>query len=269
MRAETAEILTNVPLKESAKETSRALADFYDDLVTDPQRMAPEAAKYARQRKAWLTPEVMQRWGVGWSPSRSMFRKNYFIFTHRDEVGHVLSYSGRDLYYEEKRRKWEQAGRPHDAKPIKHKFVKGYHKGQELYGQHKQRLTPEMAEALAKFGLIVAEGMFDVIRLDCLGLAAVGLCSNRATDRQVAKIVRLAKMHAAGRIWLMPDNDAEGQQGFRELLWKLQQQAGIEARPAWSSEMHGGVFHEREPEDITDAEFEEILAPFLLRREAE
>jgi len=60
----------------------------------------------------------------------------------------------------------------------------------------------------------------------------------------------------------MPDKDKEGLAGFQELLWKLQQHEGIDARPGWPQELS----HVHEPEELTDEELAEILALFLLRR---
>ncbi|MCA9047382.1 MAG: hypothetical protein KDA89_01555, partial [Planctomycetaceae bacterium] len=77
--------LTNTPLHRHEKEAARALADLYQDLVTDVSQMSPEAARYVRTRP-WMTPELMQKWGVGWIPGngRSLFRKNYLVYTHRN-----------------------------------------------------------------------------------------------------------------------------------------------------------------------------------------
>ncbi|MEZ6035536.1 MAG: hypothetical protein R3C17_20765 [Planctomycetaceae bacterium] len=63
--------------------------------------MSPEAAQYVRKRP-WMTPELMQKWGVGWIPGngRSLFRKGYLVYTHRNERGEIISYSGRDLNFE-------------------------------------------------------------------------------------------------------------------------------------------------------------------------
>ena len=63
--------------------------------------------------------------------------------------------------------------------------------------------------------------MNDVIRLDELGICAVGLCSNRATETQIDAIVRIAKQVANNRVLLFPDNDPEGEAGFKEMLWGL------------------------------------------------
>ncbi len=80
---------------------------------------------------------------------------------------------------------------------------------------------PQLQESLKQNGLVVVEGMNDVIRLDELGICAVGLCSNLATETQIEAIVRFAKQVANNRLLSFPDNDPEGEAGFKELLWEL------------------------------------------------
>ena len=63
--------------------------------------------------------------------------------------------------------------------------------------------------------------MNDVIRLDELGVCAVGLCSNKATSQQVEMLVKFARQVAKSKITLLPDCDDEGKMGFKELLWDL------------------------------------------------
>ncbi len=139
------------------------------------------------------------------------------------------------------------------GKPIKHKFVKGYGRGLELYGQQTARLEEaSIRESLNRHGLLVVEGANDVIALDALGLAAVGLCSNRATEHQVEKIVRFASSASNGRVTLLPDNDEEGENGFRELLWSLVDR-GINVRLGWSRTRENGRYTGLQPEAI-DAE---------------
>jgi 5S rRNA maturation endonuclease (ribonuclease M5) len=185
--------------------------------------MSPEASAYVRKRP-WMTPELMRKWGCGWIPGngRSLFRKNYFVYTHRNVRGEVISYSGRDLTFEKKWEQWLRDGKPEGKKPNKHRYVAGYHRGLELYGSMVSRLEePQLRESLAQNGLVVVEGMNDVIRLDELGICAVGICSNRATETQVESISKFANQIANGRVVLFPDNDPEGEAGFKELLWGL------------------------------------------------
>jgi 5S rRNA maturation endonuclease (ribonuclease M5) len=156
--------------------------------------------------------------------------------------------------FEEQWQKWIKAGRPEDKRPAKHKYVKGYERGLELYGQLASRLdNDKLMTSLRERGLIVVEGANDVMRLDCLDATAVGLCSNRATEEQIAKIDRFAQEYAQGRVTLMPDND-EGTAGFKELSWQLMER-GLSVQLAWSSTMHDGQFAGKQPEDITPEEW--------------
>lgn len=246
-----ATIKRNVPLAKHENEAARKIADLCNDLIYDPAEMSPAAAKYVRSRE-WMTPELMQKWGVGYIPrdGRSMFR-GWLVYTHRNQAGEPISYSGRDPLFEEKHQAWLRQGNA-DApkKPIKHKYVKGYQRGLELYGQQVDRLNdPRIAESLECYGLIVVEGANDVIRLDELGLAAVGLCSNRATKNQIEKIKRFAMTAANKRVLLMPDNDEEGEAGFRDLLWELVD-GGLKVQLGWSRARDQGKYSALQPENI-------------------
>ncbi|WP_339749094.1 hypothetical protein [uncultured Rubinisphaera sp.] len=221
--------------------------------------MSPEAAQYVRKRP-WMTPELMKKWGVGWIPGngRSLFRKSYFVYTHRNSRGEVLSYSGRDLTFEKKWQKWIREGRPEGKKPHKHRYVSGYHKGQELYGGHASRIKESyVRESLDKYGIVVVEGMNDVLRMETLGVAAVGLGSNKATDTQVEKLTRFAQQTANNRITLFPGCDDEGDAGFQELLWKLAEKR-IKVKLGWSSRMFNSQFEKHQPEDISPEEWNDI-----------
>lgn len=253
--------LINVPLIRHEKEAAQKLADLFNDLVADVAEMSPKAAEYVRRRQ-WMTPELLEKWGVGWIPGngRSLFRKGYLVYTHRNERSEVVSYSGRDLSFEEKWAKWIRDGRPDGKRPGKHRYVQGYHKGLELYGGHAKRLEePYVPESLAKRGLVVAEGMNEVLRFETLGVAAVGLGSNKATDAQVEKLIRFARQAGGNRIVLMPDCDEEGENGFKELLWKLNE-ASVNTELGCSRAMFGEKFAGRQPEDFTDDEWSEIDA---------
>jgi 5S rRNA maturation endonuclease (ribonuclease M5) len=214
----------NVPLRRHEKEAARVLANLNEDLVTDISQMSPEAAAYLRKRESWLTPELMKKWGVGWIPGngRSLFRKNYIVYTHRNTRGDIVSYSGRDVNHEAKWQKWIKAGKPEGKKPNKHRYVSGFKRGAELYGGQASRLEePYVKESLEQNGLVVVEGMNDVIRLDELGVCAVGICSNKATEQQIEMLTKFARQVANNRVMLFPDQDEEGKAGFKDLLWSL------------------------------------------------
>lgn len=223
----------NTPMWIHEKEAVRALEDLFEDLITDRERMSPAANEYLESRP-WLTPELMQKWRCGWIPGngRSLFRKNYFVYTHRNVGGEVISYSGRDLKFEQKWQRWIKDGRPQGKKPSKHRYVTGFHRGIELYGAMSSRLEEtDLVQSLDTHGLVVVEGMNDVIRLDALGICAVGICSNRATETQANNIAKFAQQVANSRVLLFPDPDPEGEAGFKELLWQLAQ-SGIQTSVA-------------------------------------
>lgn len=250
----------NVPLKDSENERARELVTLHEELIVDIDQMNPAAASYMRKRP-WLTPEVARKWRMGYLPhsARGLLRGR-MVYGYFDEHDDVLSYFGRDPSFEENWRKWEQRRRPAKGKPVKHRFVKGFQRGLELYGQHGKRLKEQpLRESLKRVGLVIVEGPNDVIRLDCLGIAAVGLCSNRATDTQVQKIARFARLAAGGKVMLMPDTDGEGEEGCKELLWNLHQQEGVVPSLAWTSTMDGGRWKNRQPESLVPEEWEELV----------
>ncbi|MEZ6055474.1 MAG: toprim domain-containing protein [Planctomycetaceae bacterium] len=249
----------NVPLVRHEKEAARELANLCDELVTDVALMSPEAAQYVRKRP-WMTPKLMQKWGVGWIPGngRSLFRKNYLVYTHRNLRGEVISYSGRDVSFETKWQKWLRDGKPEGKKPNKHRYVTGYHKGQELYGSQSTRLKePYVQESLNRRGIVVVEGMNEVLRLETLGVAAIALGSNKATDTQIEKLTRFAKQAAHNRITLLPDCDEEGESAFKDLLWKLAEHQ-VQVRLACTSHMFNGHFAGLQPEDLSEEQWQQI-----------
>ncbi|MDB4614168.1 toprim domain-containing protein [bacterium] len=240
-------------------EKTRPLENLYEDLVSDPAVMPPNPAAYFRKRQSWLTPEVAAKWRMGYLPKngRSMYRSSV-VYAQHDPSGQVIGYSSRTMAFEQKWQEWIQSGRNEKTRPTKHRYPKGYQRGLELYGQMASRLDDEhVRRSLSERGLIVVEGANDVIRLDCLGAAAVGLCSNQATDEQIKKIAQFSVGHARGHVVLMADNDAEGMKGFKELPWKLMER-GLSVQLAWSPTMHNGVYADMEPEDITPTQWNDI-----------
>jgi 5S rRNA maturation endonuclease (ribonuclease M5) len=255
---EAAPALVNIPLKDQEK--TKGLVTLWEELVVEVESMPPAAASYFRKRP-WLTPDVCRKWKMGYLPrdASSLFRGT-IIYGHQSEAGDILTYSSRDAAFESKWEEWIRDGRPETKKPMKHRYVKGYHRGLELYGQSKERLPdPQIRASLDALGLVVVEGMNDAIRLDSLGIAAVALCSNKATEEQVAKIERFARAVARSRIVLMPDNDEEGEAGFKDLLWALSEK-GFDVRLAWSRRSHRGRFVGRQPEGIAAEEWDVIQA---------
>jgi hypothetical protein len=254
----------NMPLVVSDNERARGLVNLDAKFITDPTLMPPAAASYFRHRP-FLTPEVCKRWKMGYLPrdvggedKSGGTMRGKIVYGYTDEEGNVLAWFGRDQDFEEKHRQWE-AGDRSDREPEKFHFVKGFHRGLELFGQNgRERLQQSgYREKLRQLGLIVVEGPNDVIALDCLGVPAVGLCSNMGTDEQVGKLVRWANDLAGGVVTLMLDCDLEGENGAKQALWKLAQRSCV--RLAWSSEMFGGQFKGRQPESLTEADWSMLV----------
>lgn len=257
----------NVPLKDSENERARGLVTLDEKFIVDVAEMNPAAANYFRKRP-FLTPEVCRKWRMGYLPrdtagdkSGGTMRGN-IVAPVLSETGDVLTWFGRDPGFEEKHRQWEGSDRS-EREPEKFHFVKGFHRGLELFGQQASRLQePGYRERLVELGLIVVEGRTDVIALDCLGVPAVGLMSNILTVAQAAKLTQWARQLAGGRIVLLLDCDAAGESGARDAVFLLAQQCDV--RLGWSAAMFDGQFQGRQPESLTPAEWR-ILAEKLTR----
>jgi hypothetical protein len=241
----------NVPLSQSPNERARGLVNLDAKFVTDPARMPPAASRYFRSRD-FFSPEVCRRFRCGYLPRDTGEDKGggtirgRVAYAYLSADGEVLTWFGRDPEYEEKHRLWDAAGRS-NREPEKFHFVKGFHRGLELFGQHRLN-DPANAEKLASVGLVLVEGPNDVIALDGLGVPSVALCSNTITREQVEKTARLAIELAGGIVTLMLDCDAEGENGVQQVLPMLAELVPV--RLAWSSRTHGGRFKGRQPESI-------------------
>jgi 5S rRNA maturation endonuclease (ribonuclease M5) len=211
----------------------------------------------------------MQKWRCGYLPNdgggdkRGWSLRGSIVYPVLAENGKVLAWVGRDVHHEEKEREFARltpAERPGKEPPAKHRFPKGFHRGQELFGQHAARLRePGYREFIAQHGLVIVEGFNDVIGLDNLGVPALGIMSNRMTETQGEKIARWAKQIGSGRVTLMFDCDAGGVEGAKEALWRFAEQR-LEVRLAWSPSMHEGAYAGKQPETLTREDVERLLA---------
>lgn len=253
------EVKVNLPLKESENERAKALTELDTKFVVDVASMTPKASAYFR-RRTFLTPDVCRQWRMGLLPRDAGEDKSggtmrgRIVYAYSSETGDVLTWFGRDPEFEEKHQKWEAAGKV-EKEPEKFHFVKGFHRGIELFGQHALRREAN-AEQLKSVGLIVVEGPNDVIRLDTLGVPAVGLCSNTITREQAAKAAKLARELAGGIVTVFLDCDPEGETGMKQCLGYLAQLTPV--RLAWTSRMYGGRFKGRQPESLSMDEWGQI-----------
>jgi len=260
------ETLINLPLAQSPIDKARALVTLDEKFVRDVAAMPPAGSRYVRSRP-FLSSEVQTKWRMGYLPRGKAgsdqsggTMRGRVVYPMLSERGEVLTWFGRDPEFEEKYEAWVAAGK-RDREPEKFHFVKGFHRGLELFGQHWSRLKePAFRESLQEFGLIVVEGPNDVIRLDTLGAPAVGLCSNTATAEQVAKIARFAKSVAGNRVTLMLDLDAAGEAGTQQALFELAK-LDVNVRLGWPVGAMGEALTARQPEEISDNEWT------ILRRE--
>jgi 5S rRNA maturation endonuclease (ribonuclease M5) len=251
----------NVPLADHENERVRAIANLGERLIVDVANMSPAAAAYFRARP-YLTAEVARRWGVGYLPrDGGSLLRGKIVFTMHDRDGRVGAYAGRDPEWEEKQTRWVSGGRE-GAEPPKWRYPASYHRGVELYGQH--RLDPHrQRKLLDEIGLVVAEGAGDVINLvETFRAPAVGLCSNHATDRQIELIIERTNELGARQVVLMLDCDPEGDKGAAELAAELAKH--IRVRRPWALDLHGGEFAGRQPESLTLAEGQRLRS-FLLK----
>lgn len=253
--------LPNVPLKDAAEERVRTLVHLGEQGTIDESHMRPAAAVYRRQR-AYMTDEVLAKWGVTYlPPDQKSTLRGRWIYPVLSLRGEVLAWAGRDPEYETKLRKHQAKGNPDKGRPIKTRFPSSdyFRKGQEFFGQHASRLEkPWAAESLQKYGLIIVEGFNDAIRLDCGELLAIGLMGKAATDEQVRKAIDWGTRLAGGKITVWGDNDAEGVRGVKETVYTMSQHLPV--LQAWSPDAFDGRFRGRQPESLSDEELSEVTS---------
>jgi len=249
----------NVPLKDSENERARGLVDLDRKLVVDVAALPPKASSYLR-RRPFFSPEELRSWRAGYLPRDTGEDKSggtmrgKIVYAYLSKGGDVLTWFGRDPEFEDKHKAWEATDKS-EREPEKFHFVKGFHRGLELFGQHRLREEAN-ATKLKELGLILVEGPNDVIRLRTLGAPAVGLCSNTITREQANKAAGLARELASGTVTVFLDCDTEGENGMRQCLGYLAQLTPV--RLAWTSKMYGGKFKGRQPESLTIQEWQEI-----------
>ena len=250
---------SNVPLAESPNERARTLTELDLKFTLDVASMPPRASSYFR-RRPFLTPEVCRQWRMGYLPRDTGEDKSggtmrgKIVYPYLSEKGEVLTWFGRDPDFEDKHQSWRASDRS-EREPEKFHFIKGFHRGIELFGQERLQ-KPQGRETCGKLGLILVEGPNDVIRLDTLGVTAVGLCSNTITREQAEKVARLARDLGNGTVTVFLDCDSEGENGMKQCLGYLSQLIAV--RLAWTSRMYRGKFKDQQPESITMEQWQEI-----------
>ncbi len=256
---------SNVPLVRSENERARGLTELDRKFTLEIGDMPPSASSYFR-RRPFLSPEVCRAWRMGYLPRATGEDKSggtmrgKIVYPYLSDSGEILTWFGRDPDYEEKNKTWLASDKS-EREPEKFHFIKGFHRGIELFGQHKLR-EPSATAKLKELGLVLVEGPNDVIRLGTLGIPAVGLCSNTISREQAEKAARLARECGNGVVTIFLDCDPEGENGMKQCLGYLAQLTPVQL--AWTSKMYGGKFNGRQPESLSIEEWREI-AGFLAR----
>ena len=218
----------NQPLAHSDSERIRSLVDLHRKGTTDLAEMTPAASRYFRER-SFLTPEMCEKWNVAFLPAGNGTLQRRVIYPINGVDGQRLAWAGRDPDYEQQHQRWlKQRGK---NEPMKFRFPsdKFFRRGLELYGQDRRRLEePGYREAIEQIGILVVEGMNDVIAFDALEQPALGLMSNRVTEEQAHKVITWAQSLANGKVTLMLDGDANGVEGAKESLWRLAQETPVQ-----------------------------------------
>ena len=216
----------NVPLAASPNERARGLTTLDAKFTCDLAAMPPAASSYFR-RRPFFSPEVCRAWRMGYLPRDTGDDKaggtmrGKIVYPYLSETGELLTWFGRDPQFEEKHQAWESSDRK-DREPEKFHFVKGFHRGLELYGQHRLR-EQQAVDALRNIGIILVEGPNDAIRLATLGIPAVALCSNTITREQASKAAKLARELGNNVVTVFLDCDPEGENGMKQCLGYLSQ----------------------------------------------
>ncbi len=248
----------NVPLAESDNENARSLVSLDEKLVTTLDDLSPAASAYARRRPSLLSEQVTGEVRTGFMPGRekSSLRNNW-VYGVMNRDGQPLAWVGRNVKYEDDHQEWITKGR-HGREPNKYRFPneKLFRRSLELYGQEWLD-DPRFEKSLQEHGLLLVEGFSDRIRLHELGVMSVAMMSNKLTDPQTELLIGYAREKGGNRVGIMHDADAKGDEGAKETLWRLHQ-ADVEGYLVWSGKKFGGQYADRQPDSLTNEEWEEL-----------
>lgn len=201
-------------------------------------------------RRRGLSAATCRYLGCGFLPSRPGATKDSplnsrLVFQVRSlrENGQglepvIVSHAGRALQPEQESR---------DGKFWSYPFRKGW----ELYNQDLVLLDGEARRQVACFGLIVAEGFFDVAKLveaDCRN--AVALMGSTISEEQAERLVWLRARVGFPRLVLFLDRDAAGQKGVGQVRERLRGQDLVVTGFDWEQKVS---WDGREPEPFPDS----------------
>jgi len=248
----------NIPLAQSENENARKLVTLGEELTISLDDLSPPASAYARRRPFLLSEAIAGECRCGYMPgsSKSSLRGQW-VFGVQNEQGEPLAWIGRNVRYDDEYTKWLAGGRQ-GREPMKYRFPNQalFRRGIELYGQEFLR-DEQFSESLERYGIILVEGFTDRLRLHQLGVMSLAIMSNRITDEQTKRLAHDAREYGYNRVGIMHDADTPGDDGAKETLWRMHEQ-GIDAYLVWSRRKFDGRFTDRQPESLTDEEWNEL-----------
>ncbi len=255
----TPALVANVPLERSDNSRARALTNLDAKFVRDPALLPPAVSRHLRVRP-WMTEELLRQWRVGYLPRDGGDDKSggtmrgHIVYPWLTEQGELLTWFGLDSEFAEKHNKWESSDRS-DPEPMQWRFVKGFQRGLELFGQH-QLHAEGVKEKLSGIGLPLVEDPDEVLRFAALGVPAVGLCGDRVTREQADKAAKLAREVAGGVVTVLLPCTAEGEVGMKQALGYLSQLTAV--RLGWSPKMYSGAFQGCSVDSLTQEEWQMV-----------
>lgn len=264
------ELKVNVPLEEHPNERAREVTNLDERFVIVPdENMSRHAAAYVRQHP-FLTPEVCLQHRCGYLPRpgsggdrRGGTLQGDWVYGYLDERRRPLVWFARNLQYEKQYGDWVAGGRK-GKEPAKFHFVKGFHRGLEVYGQHDWNVEDVQRRIREEIGvLLLVEGPNDRIALGTHGVDAFAICSNVITREQAKRTSSMAR-DIGVPVGVMFDNDAQGENGARTSIPLLAEYGPVQY--AWSPSMFDGQFRGRQPESLSREEWQ-VIRRSLCRRE--
>jgi hypothetical protein len=263
VRADIAAVIEgkpNVPLSQSDNENARKLVTLEEELIIDLADLSAAPSAYARRRPFLLSAAIARECRCGYMPGNSKSSlRGQWVFGVQNEQGEPLAWIGRNVRYDDEYAQWIAAGRQ-GREPMKYRFPNQalFRRGLELYGQEFLK-DERFAESLERYGILLVEGFTDCLRTHQLGVMSLAMMSNRITDEQTEKLIRFAREFGYNRVGIMHDADTPGDEGAKETLWRLHER-DINAYLVWSGRKFDGQFRDRQPESLSDEEWQTIAA---------
>ena len=247
----------NIPFEENDEDRIRAIARLHERLTIDTEQMPPEVSRYVR-RHPFLSDAVAAKWHLGYL-TRSTGKgqsggtmRGKFVVEVQNAAGKAVAFIGRDCEWEKQHAEWKGAAGD-DKEPVKWAMPRSFYRGVEVFAQHRI-FDPGDQEMLSRVGLVVVEGALDTVNLhERLGIPAVGLLSNQATEAQVRRIIELAREVADGVVTLMYDHDVSGMQGEQKDTMEFAKY--VKVQRAWARHEH---FRGRDPATLNEDEWKFI-----------